>query len=332
MVRKSGKRESNGAAREKKPDSKREDDADALFRLPLSEFTAARKTLAARLNQVGLGDEADRVKALAKPSISAWGVNQLYWNHRQAFDRLIETAQRFRKAQTSGLAGKAAAMRQALDARRDALLDLEHLATALLSSVGHNPTSDTMRRITTTLEALSAYATLPDALSPGRLTQDVDPPGFELLGSLTSSVAITQRTAEPARAIQKPVSTAPNTRAKATPVVDRRKAEKARQAKIAAAKVSVQGAERVLLKARARAASAEAAQKKANGDAKEKEKQRREAEERFEKARAASEDAARHAQSVSSEVDEATRAVEDAERILKKASKELDSIRASQAG
>src|SRR5258708_25910563 len=106
MVRNSRKRESNGAVKDNETRGKLEDDVDALFRLSLAEFIAASKTLAARLKQDGRGNEADRVKALVKPSISAWAVNQLYWKHREAFDRLIATGQRFRKAQTSGLAGK----------------------------------------------------------------------------------------------------------------------------------------------------------------------------------------------------------------------------------
>src|ERR1700694_3341991 len=121
MVRNSGKRESNGALKENETRGKLEDNVDALFRLPLAEFIAARKTLAARLKQVGRGNEADRVKALVKPSISAWAVNQLYWKHREAFDRLIASGEQFHKAQTSRLGGKLADMRTALDARREAL-------------------------------------------------------------------------------------------------------------------------------------------------------------------------------------------------------------------
>src|SRR6185503_4854884 len=77
-------------------------DLEALFRLQLAEFTGARNALAARLKKSGRGDDAARVKALAKPPISAWAVNQLYWNHRAAFDRLIVSGERFHKAQTSG--------------------------------------------------------------------------------------------------------------------------------------------------------------------------------------------------------------------------------------
>ena len=69
--------------------SKLEDDIDALFKLPLAEFTSERNTLAARLKKEGRRNDADRVKLLAKPSISAWAVNQLYWDHREAFDQLM---------------------------------------------------------------------------------------------------------------------------------------------------------------------------------------------------------------------------------------------------
>ncbi|MGH9883158.1 MAG: hypothetical protein ACRD6N_17115 [Pyrinomonadaceae bacterium] len=327
MVRNSGKRERNGEGKGNQTKDNLEDEVDALFRLPLAEFIGARKTLAARLKQGGHGNEADRVKALVKPSISAWAVNQLYWKHREAFDRLIASGQRFRHAQSSRLAGKVADMRGPLDARREALSELSLLATALLRDAGHNPTPDTMRRITTTLEAMSAYASLPDALPPGRLTHDVDPPGFESLASFVPGAAMPERTAEPARVTpSRKGSAATNARRKAVPAGDVRQLEETRQARIAAAKASLQDAKRVLVKTRARAQNAEAAQKKAYADAKEKEKHRREAEERFEKAREASEDAARRALNASAEVEEAAKKVEDAERTVEKASKELESL------
>src|SRR5262245_14494379 len=130
---------------------------DALFKLPLAEFTAARNTLAARLKQSGRGNDASLVKAMAKPSVSAWTVNQLYWNHREAFERLIAAGQRVQKIQVSGISGKVADMRASMDERRKALLELTDLATSLLREAGHNPTQDMTRRVTATLEALSPY-------------------------------------------------------------------------------------------------------------------------------------------------------------------------------
>src|SRR5215216_1726437 len=99
---------------------KLDDEIDDLFKLPLAEFTGARNALAAGLKKSGRQNEADRVKLLAKPSISAWAVNRLYWLHRDAFDELIATGKRFRQGQTSRVAGKAAGMRESLDARREA--------------------------------------------------------------------------------------------------------------------------------------------------------------------------------------------------------------------
>src|SRR5437762_13844445 len=105
-MRKSEKQRRNAVLKfsehKRKRSDKLETDIEALFKLPLAEFTGARNTLAAQLKKGGSGDEAVRVKALAKPPVSAWAVNQLYWNHREAFDQLTASGERFHKAQTSG--------------------------------------------------------------------------------------------------------------------------------------------------------------------------------------------------------------------------------------
>src|SRR5678816_384212 len=198
MVRKSGNQDTNGE-RNREPKGELDDDLDALFRLPLAEFTAARNTLAGQLKKSGSANEAEFVKSLAKPSVTAWAVNQLYWNHRNAFDRLIATGERFRQVQTSRTARKIADMREALDARREELSNLSDFATALLRDAGHNPSPDTIHRITTTLEAMSAYASQPDGPRPGRLTHDVDPPGFESLDSFIPSTGMKELREEPVR-------------------------------------------------------------------------------------------------------------------------------------
>jgi hypothetical protein len=305
-----------------------DDDIDSLFRLPLAEFTGARNALAARLKQSGRQDDADRVKLLVKPSISAWAVNQLYWMHRKEFDQLIATGKRFRSGPTARLGGKVADMRESLDARREVLVDLSDLATSLLRDAGHNPGPDTLRRITTTLESLSAYALLPDGSTPGRLTSDLDPPSFESLASLMSGAHTIEATEEPGRIApsRKSGGAVPNPQQKAATIAEVRRLEEARQARIAAAKVSLQEAKRSLTEARARVQTLETAQKKANLDVKEAEKYRREAEERLAKAKAVSEDATRHAQSVAAEIAETAQKVEDAKRAVEKGTKDLESL------
>jgi hypothetical protein len=339
-MRKSEKQDQNGELKDSEAKVEIDDEVDALFRLPLAEFTGARNTLAARLKKSGRGAEAVLVKALIKPAVSAWAVNQLYWNHRQAFDRLIASGERFHKVQTSRSAGKVADMREALDARREALTHLTDLATSLLRDAGpnpgNNPSLDTTRRITSTLEAMSAmsamseWASRSNAPRPGRLTHDVDPPGFESLASWIPSARMTQPAKEPAR---EPARSTPSpksssgptdTRRKIGPDHDVRQLEETRKAKIASARVSLQDAKRSLTEARARAQSLEAAKKKADAEAKKAEKLKRDAEGGLEKAKVALEDAARRARSVAVEVEEAASAMDDAERTVEKASRELD--------
>lgn len=316
---------------------KLEDDVDALFKLPLSEFIAARNDLAARLKRAGHANDANLVKALAKPSVSAWAVNQLYWKHREAFDRLLATSQRLRQAQTSRTAGRIADMRGSLEARREALSHLSDLASVLLRDADHNPTPDTMHRITTTLEAVSAYAMLSDGPTAGRLTQDVDPPGFESLASLIPGVDTTRENdALRFTPSQKSGSAATKPRQTASPggdVQNVRQSEETGRARIAAAKVSLQEAKRSLTEARSRAQRLEAAQKKAHAEAKEAdakarqaEKQLREAEGRFKKASAASQDAEHRAQRIAAEAEGVAQALEDAKRTIEKASKELNDL------
>src|SRR5436190_4995499 len=218
---------------------KLDDDIDALFKLPLTEFVGARKALAARLKQKGLVSEAEGVKALAKPSISAWTVNQLYWRHREAFDELIATGQRFRKAQVTG---KMVNMREALDARREALSHLSDLATEALRDAGHNPSLDTLRRITTTLEALSAYTSVSGGQTLGRLTEDIDPPGFDSLGSFASSAGITKRAAEPLHVSPSKKAVTASSKVQAAAA----SRQKERQARINCAKASLQQARKSL--------------------------------------------------------------------------------------
>ena len=52
-----------------------------LYQLPLDSFTNERNALAKKLGQPA-------IKQLAKPSVPAWAVNQLFWRHRTEFDRL----------------------------------------------------------------------------------------------------------------------------------------------------------------------------------------------------------------------------------------------------
>ena len=327
--------------------AKIEGELNNLFKLPLNEFIAARKILASQFKKSGHAIDAERVKLLAKPSISAWTVNQLYWNHREAFDELLGSGQRFRKAQTSG---KIAEMRAALDARREALSHLAELATAMLSDIGPNPSLDTIRRITSTLEAVSASAAL-DGATLGRLTKDIDPPGFGSFASFVPAAGTPKRVEHTGTASVSPVPAGPSKKAAATSRVQsstfkgpstksqphniekKTLVEEQRQLSLATAKASLQNAKRSLTEAGARAQSLESRQKKADVQAKEAdaaakkaEKEKREAEERFKKASSAAEAATRRAGNLRDEMEEASATLADAQRNVEKATRELESL------
>ena len=300
---------------------KRDDPIDALFKLPLTEFIGARKELAARLKKGGDSDEAERVKALTKPSISVWTVNQLYWNHRDEFDELVSTGQRFRKAQA---AGKMVNMREALDARREALAQLSGLATEILRDAGHNPSLDALRRITTTLEALSSLASFSRETTPGRLTQDIDPPGFDSFGSFTTSAVTTVRPPKPQAVSPSKKSATVSTKNQQKETADAKRDKESRQAKINEAKASLQNAKKALTAAQAQARSLEAAQKRAEAAAREAEKQRLHAEDRLKKANTASAEAAERTDSIAIELAEATTGVAEARRAVEAATRNLE--------
>ena len=294
-------------------------DIDGLFQLPLSEFTAARNALAAKLKAAGNAEEAAEVKALSKPPGSAWVVNQLYWGNRNAFDQMVAAGEQLRKAQASQLRGKGGDVRETFDAHRDAVADLTKRAAEFLREAGQSPSPDLMRRITTTLEALAAYGDHSSAPSAGRLTADVSAPGFDALASLVSDGAGSPGTASsrvipfvsPAK--QKAIAS------KRSPAERQRHEEAERKARAAAAATAVKAAERALDEARKDAARAEAALKKAAARAKETEKEKESLSARYEKVVAAAEEARQEARQVASQAEDAAQAVEDAERALKEA-------------
>lgn len=300
-------------------------DIDNLFKLPLAEFTAARNTLAASLKGAGRSDEAAAVKALSKPPLSAWVVNQLYWRHRTPFDQLMAVGERLRKAQASQLAGKAAELRGPMEAHREAVADLSKRAAVLLRESGHPPTPDVTRRVTTTLEALATYGVQEGAPKAGRLTADVDPPGFEALSALVPRSKGKEGAATgPSRVIpfRSPAKAPPGK--KLSPADKKRQAEEERKAQRRAAEAALREAERALRDARTLVVQREAALRRAAARAKVTEQAKAALEKRFEKVSADADAARQEARRVASAAEEAAQAVQDAERAVDKARQTLN--------
>jgi hypothetical protein len=274
-------------------------DVDALFKLPLGEFTAGRNALVAQLKKAGRHAEANEVKALAKPSISAWVVNEIYWRHRKLFDRLIEAGDRLRRVPTGDAA------RNAANARRETLTELQAIAAATLRDGNYGATLDMLRRVARTLEALSSYGSLPGAPAAGRLSDDVDAPGFEAVarkGRLTLSPPRPEPAAAPVRSADQGHTAA------------RRKAEKRKE--VAAAKGAVREAERTLRVARKQAERAAATSAAAATHAKKLDERRAQLEKQLARAAKETAEAQVRAHEAQANAAEATAAVDGAERAL----------------
>jgi hypothetical protein len=168
---------------------------DELFGLPPEEFVAARDELARRLRRGGDAEAAKRVKALRRPSLSAWAVNQLARGRGPGLEGLLAAGERLRAAHQTALTGEGAAeLRAAAKAERDAVAGLVREAMALLAEAGHATTEATRDRVAATLHAAAASPEAADLVRHGRLTADLDPAGFgavpdDAFGDLAAAAA-----------------------------------------------------------------------------------------------------------------------------------------------
>lgn len=152
--------------------SKQDEEIDALYQLPLDEFTPARNLLAKTLSD-------GAIKKLDKPSVAAWAVNQLYWRERKLYDEVIKTSGQLQTAHKQMLAGKPADVRAVEAFHKEALRKAKDAIRRMLEAAGHNGADAVMMPITETLDAL------PSGDPEGRLTTPLRRTGFEALQGVT---------------------------------------------------------------------------------------------------------------------------------------------------
>jgi hypothetical protein len=151
-----------------------EEAADLLYGLPLDEFTPARNAAAQELRDRGLRAEADQVKALLKPTVAAWAVNQLTRRRHADLDEFLEAAVAARDAQLGGGSDARGAIRRQRDALETLVRDArEELAGDVSDAVAG--------RIRQTLEAAAVDDEAAEKLRRGRLAKELEPAGFGTL-------------------------------------------------------------------------------------------------------------------------------------------------------
>lgn len=159
-------------------------DLDRLYQAPLGDFVSERNALAK-----SAGEHAAAVRELAKPTLPAWAVNQLYWRHRPLFDDLVARAADLRATHQAALRGDATDLRGASRAHEEAVDEALTATLTLLTSAGHPLTDATRQAIATTLRAL------PSDEAPGRLSKPLQPRGFDVFGAAGAAGVV--RTATP---------------------------------------------------------------------------------------------------------------------------------------
>lgn len=145
-----------------------------LYGLPQEEFTKARDELAKELRKAGKKDAADEVKALRKPTVSAWTVNQLARRHPQEMKALVKAGDEMRKAQRAAVGGRGPqGLRDATRSHRDRIDDLTSAARHELGADGA-----TLQRVAQTLRGASVDKEASKTLLTGTLAADYEQAGF----------------------------------------------------------------------------------------------------------------------------------------------------------
>ncbi len=201
-----------------------EEELDRLYQQPLKDFVGERNALAKRLQKEREKEAAARVKALVKPSVTAWAVNQLAFSAPDELAALEAVGAEMRAAHLATPAEQQAATAK----RRDAVSALVKRAEAVLEEAGQAMSRTHRQRISRTLEALSSRGPDRDEPAAGRLGQDLEPPGFDALADLAAALgqARAERAAKPPAAAK----AAAAERKKAPEAEKPRKAEAERRA------------------------------------------------------------------------------------------------------
>ena len=133
------------------------------------------------LRAQGEREKAQEIKALRKPTAAVWLVNQLARERQLDVQRLLKAGESLTKSQVQAAAGKSSFP----EARRDEQRALDQLAKAASEIAEREGIgSPAVGKATETLRAASLTAEGREHLRRGRLTEELEPPGFEALTGL----------------------------------------------------------------------------------------------------------------------------------------------------
>ena len=155
-----------------------EDEVDALYDLRPGEFVGARDALAKQVRNAGNREEAERIKALPRPSAAAWAVNQLARREPEWTQALVNAGQRMAEAHAALLEhGDRDGWRTASAEAREAIERLVRLAEGLLREERGSVSVQLREQVRETLQAATMDPEARELVAAGRLSKELRPPG-----------------------------------------------------------------------------------------------------------------------------------------------------------
>ena len=182
---------------------------DALFQLPPGELVAARNALADALKRAGDKAGAAQVKAIKRAAPVAWALNQVHFSEPELLARAREVSDELRGLQAQrGVDPRELA--ETVERQRTSMDAVVSAALAAWRQAGLSDAGPAQRKLFTTLQAWLAGKGDEPA---GRMTQELEPIGFEAFAGMTISAAptavpaarsATSPTRAPVQAVQTP--------------------------------------------------------------------------------------------------------------------------------
>lgn len=219
---------------------------------PLEEFVQRRDALAKKLRAAGRREDASAVKALRKPSRTAWVLNRAVQEHPESSGAVERAVAATLEAQASG-----GDIRGAIAALRDAVRELAgHAARAADEAQHRVDAASLIHAVHAVLGRADAFA----ALRGERLAEVPDAGGLDFLAGLPAP-EIQMRPAKPPSSAPEPPAPPPDPRVEQERAL--RAALREAEAEVAAIRREETATRRALEEAEAGAAAAETAVREA---------------------------------------------------------------------
>ncbi len=159
---------------------------DRLYGLPLDEFVAGRGALAKSLRSEGKREDAERVKALRKPTAGAWAINQALRRRRSELADLLAAGEQLRKAHEGLLSGGGRDELRAASERERELVELLADCAEVIASETGKAGPALKGRVRSTLHAAALDDEVRAELEAGRVVREREAVGLGVLGAASA--------------------------------------------------------------------------------------------------------------------------------------------------